>query len=335
MHIEYLWQILTPSNRRIIRAVSVALVAGPALLGGGSAAAAGVAASQEPQGYFVLQNTDSLEPVATSTLRDPAVAGVVLRRRWSDVNPSAGSYDWSYFDSQISRAKSFGKKVQLVVFTGVSAPNWLYAAGAQPLNFTDSRESQRTFTMPVPWDPVMLKYWKDCVAAQGARYDNDPTVTMVYAAGPCRFSCEMYIPEQATKLSSYSLPTLINAWTQCINDYNASFHATAISFNLSHAVDDSDGVPQAVAANATHILGSRATLQQDSLSAKTSNSYDVEALLVSYSKKGTRIGYEMLCPSSEHRFGGAFYAAVSIARAAGAQFINIYQADEANLKSPY
>ena len=45
--------------------------------------------------------------------------------------------------------------------------------------------------------------WITLVRAMGARYDGDSTVTVVHMAGPTRFSPEMFIPLEATKLGDW------------------------------------------------------------------------------------------------------------------------------------
>jgi hypothetical protein len=291
--------------------------------------------AQEPFGYNILQNTDSQALVQSSILTNPFVTGVVLRRRWSALNPSPGVFNWNYFDQEIARAKSFGKQVQLLVFTGVSAPSWLYAYGAQPLRFQDPRYPGMNFTMPVPWDPIMLGRWQAFVSALGARYDTDPTVSMVHAAGPCRFSCEMFLPSEVTGVTGWSYSAIIGAWTQVVGFYNMAFPSTAVSFNLSHAVSTADGLPQAVAALANATLLDRATLQLDSLSPHTSSSYDIQALLIQWALLGTRTGYEMLSASNASGFNGPFASAVAIALESGGQYVNLYPADLWQLAAPY
>src|SRR6185369_2813365 len=135
----------------------------------------------------------------------------------------------------------------------------LYAAGARQLKFQDSRYGKQTFTMPVPWDDVMLDRWTTLVRAMGARYDGDSTVTLVHLAGPTRFSAEMFIPLEATKLSDWSPAKLTAAWDQVLSVTKGAFPNTAISLNDAHPTSMTDGIAEDVSADAVNMLGSRCT----------------------------------------------------------------------------
>jgi hypothetical protein len=129
-----------------------------------------------PRGVFSLVKAGrAIDP---STLTNANVDGISLRQTWADLEPSEGIYSWSYFDTQIARARAAGKQVSIRVGTGAdSIPLWVMnavrAAGGNTFTFTDSAGQH---TIPVFWDPALLAKKKAMIAALGARYTNNPTV---------------------------------------------------------------------------------------------------------------------------------------------------------------
>jgi hypothetical protein len=318
---------------RVAATLAVCALAGGSLPAPGLAA---VAIGREPVGYCVLTSAQGTTPLTAAQLSDANLAGAVLRRDWAAINPAPGQYDWSYLDATMAQLTAAGKQAQITVFAGTSAPTWLYALGAQSITFTDPRFPGQTFTMPVPWDPVMLAQWNTFVAALGARYDGQSALTAVHMAGPTEFSAEMYIPAACVQLPTWSPATLIAAWTQVIGSFNTAFPTTPIVLDLSNPLNATDGIAPAVASVAVATLGARATFQHDSLAPTTSNNYNIQALVIQYAQQGVRVGFEMVSASTDPtHFNGTFAAAVAIGYSAGARYLNIYSPDANTVTTPY
>jgi PKD repeat protein len=128
-----------------------------------------------------------------SVLSNVYVSGLAVRVTWNFLEPSEGTYNWSYLDGVISSAASAGKKVSLSVAAGVSTPNWVYAAGAQAFSFIDS-SAPATQTIPVPWDPVFLSEWQTLITQLGARYATNPAVMRVKLTGVNYNTAETMLP---------------------------------------------------------------------------------------------------------------------------------------------
>ena len=323
-------------NRRRRPAASICALA---LLALGAAAApcraAEPAAEDEPRGYYVLQSARGAAPVPETILTNPWVRGIVLRRKWKDVNPAPEKFDWTYLDGEIARIKKHGKLVQLLVFTGVESPDWVYEKGARRLSFFDGRKGFGRFTMPVPWDEKMLAAYEAFLSALGERYNSEPAVTLVHIGGPTRLSLEFHMPREVTALPDWTPQRLTAAWLRSVRAASAAFPDKNLALNVSPAVQSNDGVAAAVVAGASEILGPRLALQHDALSAKTSERYSIHALIVANGSQGKRIGFEMLCESRLPRFGGSLERAIEIARAAKARYVNVYAADVPLLAAPY
>ena len=324
------------ASLRLIFAICVSAFSAARVLGADPAVAeAADRQIPEPRGYYVLQSGRGNELVSDKLLTSPFLEGVVLRRRWRDVQPAAEKFDWGYLDREIGRAKVHGKKVQILIFTGADAPDWLYVAGARPLKFFDPRKGFGWFTMPVPWDDVMLTHYEKLMAALGRRYDAEGAITLVHVGGPTRLSLEFHLPREVSELDDWAPDRLLGAWDRSIRATAAAFPHKNIALNVSKVFHGSDGMAPSIAKRGVEILGRRATLQHDALAAKTAPGFPTHSLISEFGRRGCRIGFEMLSESGEQRFGGEFRSAVEIGRAAGAQYLNIYAADAPLLTAPY
>src|SRR5438128_2718487 len=78
-----------------------------------------------PRGVFALIKSGAA--TKSSVLSTPDVDGISLRTGWDAVNPFEDRYDWSYFDTEIAKAKNAGKKKGC----SVSQPDKTFQAGSQ------------------------------------------------------------------------------------------------------------------------------------------------------------------------------------------------------------
>src|ERR1700687_909331 len=79
---------------------------------------------RQPTGYFVMQQVGG-QNVSDAKLSSSKWAGIVIRQRWSAVQPTPTTTDWKFIDEQIARAKKYGKKYILAIYTGDNDPSWL------------------------------------------------------------------------------------------------------------------------------------------------------------------------------------------------------------------
>jgi glycosyl hydrolase family 42 (putative beta-galactosidase) len=143
-----------------------------------------------PGGVYALIKGNA--PTGRSVLSNPDVDGISLRTGWKEVEPSEDSYNWSYFDAEIAKAKNAGKKVLIrVADGGANIPAWAMAAsnaaGEPTFSFkiSDPYASQTgVITQPVFWAPTLLANKAKLMAAFGARYNANPTVAIV----TCQFA---------------------------------------------------------------------------------------------------------------------------------------------------
>ncbi len=284
---------------------------------------------RQPTGYFVLQKLGE-QNVSDAKLASPKWAGIVIRERWSTVVPSAETFDWSFIDAQVARAKRMNKKYVLGILTGNNAPTWLNVPLYQ--------------TAPFPWDPTMLAAHARMVAELGKRYGSDPNLVGVHVSGPTRGpsgSLEMHMARGLQRQPGYSEARMIAAWKECIDQYAVAFPECAIISKGGVAPGGGNAaITQAVFDYLFTKYPDRANVSHCALKAGTQINALHHRLVVEMGRRGCRIGFEMVGPSvggkggqkeSLSRFGGPFEQALRIAKAANAQWLTIYQGDEANL----
>jgi hypothetical protein len=278
----------------------------------------------------VLQEVGS-QNIKDKKLSSPVFSGIVIRQRWSAINPAPGVYNWAFLDSQALRARRLGKQYILAIYTGGNAPLWL----GVPL-FRSA---------PLPWDQTMLYWHGQMVAALGARYAGDPSLVGVELSGPTRGpdgSLEMMLADGLTRQPEYSPQAMIAAWCTCVDQYGRAFPYCAMISDGGVAPGGKDAtITQYVWNYMSSMYPRQANFSHCALKANTSETAVHHQLVVQMAMRGCRVGFEMIGPSvaGENgqngpvaRFGGTFGQALNIADRAGASWLKIYQGDEANAK---
>lgn len=297
------------------------------------------------RGVFIV--TAHNVAIQSATYTNSAVDGIVIRTFWSTVQPAPDRFDWSLIDSQIQAASASGKKVILVVLPGAFTPQWALQ-GVQSAQFVVDYGFMQgtTVTLPMPWDSTYLNRWFAFVHVLGQRYDSNPVVVNVPAAGPTSISEEMSLPDDPSavrqwKQLGYTLKNYEGAWQQTLATYVQSFPTTQISLTFYPGLP----IPDASAKTATRVdvanfafanYGQHVAFQENGLSARkaaASLGYD---LVQQYSGK-TTVGFEMGTSATEKpdQMGGttaasALQASVKLGLQAGIQFLEIYEKDELN-----
>jgi hypothetical protein len=211
-------------------------------------------ADSVPRSVGIYATTRDNTPVPRTILTHPDVDGVLLRYTWDRAEPAEGTYDWAYLDQQIAAAAANGKKVAFNVRAGTVTPGWVYAGGAAAFTYLETGpytpnacETQR---IPVPWDPVFLAKYTALVAALGARYAGNPTVSRVGIEGINVGTEETALPRskgsepvravrtgrQCTSTDDvrewtrlgYTRLRVENAWTQIAQAYDRAFPKTPL-----------------------------------------------------------------------------------------------------------
>jgi hypothetical protein len=237
--------------------------------------------------------------------------------------------------------------VILGVLPGAFTPQWALQ-GVQTAQFVvDYGFMQGTnVTLPLPWDATYLSRWFEFVRVLGQRYDANPAVVNVPAAGPTSISEEMSLPKDPAAVAKwkqlgYTLKKYEGAWQQALAAYVQSFPTTQISLTFYPGLP----IPDASAETATRVdlanfafthYGRSVAFQENGLSARKASPALGYDLVQQYSAK-TTVGFEMGTSGTEkpERMGGttaasALQASVALGLKAGVQFLEIYEKDALN-----
>ena len=187
----------------------------------------GAAHAAVPKGVF------SLSPAGVtareSVLDNPNVDGISLRQDWSDLEPTEGSYNWSFLDSEVARAGAAGKPVLLRINTQAAKPAWVTAAVSQAGGsfFTFDQDGVQT-TIPVFWDPTFLAKKKAMIAAVGAHFTSNSAIKIVCVSFANANSEDWSVPHTSSDISAwealgYTSEKMLEAGQQIIDSAMAAF----------------------------------------------------------------------------------------------------------------
>ena len=132
----------------------------------------------------------SLPPRVTTypdqILNDSRIVGLDVAKKWPEVEPTEGVFDWSGLDSEVAQAVAHGKKILFAIASGgTQCPDWLLAnyPDIQTFTFIDTNPYSPTYgqplTIPVFWDPIFLAKTQALIQAAGARYASNPNIVVV------------------------------------------------------------------------------------------------------------------------------------------------------------
>lgn len=295
-------------------------------------ASVALAQVRQPAGYFVMQEVGA-QNVKDDKLASPVFSGIVIRQRWSTMNPAPNVYNWTFIDQQVSRAKRLGKRYILAIYTGNNAPLWLGVPVYK--------------SAPLPWDETMHSAHGRMVAALGQRYGGDSNLAGVELSGPTRGpsgSLEMHLADGLVRYPGYSPERVALAWIRCIDQYGAAFRNCALISDGGVAPGGRDAsITQAAFDHLARSYPMQANYSHCALKANTQESAVHHAIVVNMARRGHAVGFEMVGPSVAgvdgqngpvSRFGGSFDRAVAVADRVGARWLKIYQGDEFNAMSP-
>lgn len=308
----------------------------PPSSGGGSGSGSGGTAPTGDGKVFALLNPGNNSSTASQFAALNTVDGLAFRDRWSKMETSAGTYDWSRLDAIAKVAAQYNKA--LTIHIGADLPSWLAEQGAS--TYTYIHPYQGTVTTAVPWDTVFLERHKSFVTALAAHIkqkDMASLITVVSVAAPV---AEMSLPDCSNgKLgngTSYDRGSYLSAWQSSINAYSSAFSdpafaeiALSVSAPVAHiCAPDNDGKSfYADLVSGMKPSESRLAVFMADLNALGSarlGQVDNARL------PGIRLLFQTIWSQKDdptNRFKGSLQDAVCASWAAGARYIELYQAD--------
>jgi hypothetical protein len=245
--------------------------------------------SRIPHGIFSLQKADT--PAPTAILSSPLITGISLRTKWTTVENSENTYDWSFIDGEVTKATLAGKSILLrAISGGVNVPDWVYPKGAQKFSYIDMNSNHPTYgqamTMAVPWDPVFLQEKIRFIQAAGVKYSNNSNIKVVGEAAANSSTDDWHIPHTSADIQNwnaigYTSQKLINVCELIIDTTMAAFpkQAMSMAFWENGKLDNpSDLVSRSVMAYARGKYGSRFIIEINNLSDQSPDPQTIGAI---------------------------------------------------------
>lgn len=267
---------------------------------------------------------------------NPAVAGVKLRIGWRDVETAPSVYDWSELDAWVAAAWAADGFVSFSVIAGSRSPTWLLSEpGVEAI---EVQRGGRTIRFPLPWSPEVLRAWTRFIAAFGARYDSEPRLAYVTAAG-FGWAAETTLPSHPD-LSADTLDLWSAAAAEVLLAYRDAFPTTPFTIALhNNLVPGADPQPafDAVLSQLYDAAPGRFGLENHGLNATSSASEGSEDANIHAELRRQSphrpVGYQMVCSTTTNDVcqpewvRGTLAEALEAGVELGAQFIEVYAND--------
>lgn len=314
----------------------------------------GGGAQATANGLFVIDAVHGGK-IDSSVLRAANLDGILLEVPWTTAEASEGSFSWTAADSIVSQAAVAGKKVSLILTTGWRTPNWVYAAGAQKFNFIWDQAGWgpalcSIASIPVPWDAIYQAKLDAFVAAAGAHFGNNPAIASVKITGLTSKTQENFLPATVKEAitngktsctgyddvanwqtAGYTPLKVEAAWQTMLDMFARAFPQTKLEAMLIRGgfppIDDNGNrytpdyrvdspVTDDFASTGASDYPAQFALQNDGLT--TAPVWTTEAAYAAHILTGYQEGTAL---------GTKTPTAISLALAAGASYLEFYEAD--------
>lgn len=321
----------------------------PLLFCVGLAASTTTAFSEVPRGVFSL--SPGGKPAGEGPLSNPDVDGISVRGGWIDLEPTEGTFDFSFLDGEVARAAAAGKQVILRVATQAGKPAWVTQAVADAggLFYTFDDNGVST-SIPVFWDPTFLAKKKAMIAALGAHFTRNTTIKVISTSFANATSEDWNVPHTSTEIPKwlalgYTSQKMLDAGKQIIDATMVAFPNQYVTLAVASNGDldsDSDYVARNAIATARASWPGRLIVQKNCLSAINPPAPGTGTIFQLLWDSQPDVGGQMLWSTAgdtTYRNNGGIVADDSIVlhnsvndgAAYGMRFIEIYQIDVINL----
>ncbi len=283
----------------------------------------------QPAGIVRLFSVDYARPENSPSWTNANIDGMRLRPIWSDVQPGAGTYDWSDIDELLDLATQHGKFIGLSLSAGICTPRWVYDAGATEYHLQDGSR----LSMPLPWDPVFQSKWLPFVRTMGQRYDGNPALRYVVISGLGQL-IETHLAKTTADNNALTALGGPPAWEaaakQIIAGYAQAFPTTPFFITASNPFLGAETIInlKTVIDWAVATYPRRFGIMNATLNARSNtNYYPNLAIYTYYHTQPT--GFQMLCSAihDPQRLGGTLNQALTAGVLLGAKYVELYQND--------
>lgn len=170
-------------------------------------------------GLYALTQSSSFD----ESVYQLEITGMSMRVPWRTLEPTKGNYNWSRFDTLISKCRQYGKVAKLFVMLGDNTPTWVGAAEIPGTN------------TPVPWDPNLRAEVKTLINAIGNRYRDTPEVAFFQVVGPSSQWAELRLPPETTSVAGYSNAVILDCWKEVIDEWKKVYGNKRLACSVSDA----------------------------------------------------------------------------------------------------
>ena len=214
---------------------------------------------------------------------------VVVRERWSHLNPKKGQFDFTRPLEQCKRARLAGKKVVLGVMTGHECtPSWLEGTR---LSWTHGGRPYRGVL--APWSPSIPDAYDRLYRQIWGSFSPD----MVWITGPTVASQEMHT-KGLDKQKGYSASKMRAAWIECFDAVRTHFNTTTKVLSVSGQRPVQEYMWDVIGYCQNLSTKTTMAFQHNSLGPQTSPLAVHHKALLKLSKEGWPVGYELAQPGA-------------------------------------
>lgn len=301
-----------------------------------------------------------------SNTMDANIAGYSARMPWKLIQTGQNKFNWAAYDALVSSAKAKGKKVRLSVMSGANAPDQGSWVSYQYPWFKGSQGSQcdsAGVTIPVPWDSGLLNAQTTLINEMARKWKSDwgSTVIAMQVTGPSAKWEELCLPNNTVDQQDYYYNSradnvIRKTWTTTMDKWKSALTAQGISSNKMFVAVSGPppfyaGLSDDVANDAIARFGDKLSLQWHYLDIgfagavnNTTNSWKGKAIVGWQEWGATAFASRLLgtgggtkcntvlaadCDvnSASSQDVKALNASLSLAKDAGASYIEVYDDD--------
>lgn len=300
--------------------------------------------------YFVAQYKDGIDRYKR-ILNEPCVKGLTLYVAWERVEPSEGKIDISSLDAWLDYAERNHKKINIGVFAGLYAPEWLkQKTGMIKLKRRMNREQQSTMdsnlvTMPNPVAPVIASSIEPLLRDIAHRYKKNTAFgyMLITGANFTGFTTNISVldSESEEKLiaQGFSPEAYNKNWNDLIKLYANIFPDRQLVLGVGPILGDSK-INNNLVKSGYEISGNRFSIILDFLNSKwflntrKPEVAQLRELAKDYQRLG-KVGLQMLWWESEYNLLGDVIVAIKEARDFGANWVEIWPQDFDKVSKEY
>lgn len=244
-------------------------------------------------------------------LQSSPCAGISWTFPWSEIEPAAGTYNWSFIDDAL--AASGSKPVILRVIPGLTSPAWVPRADGIVI----PNPKGGTGWMPTPWNTEFLSIWKTFIDAYGARYNANPNIAIIEGNGDGPQG-EAHLTGTYTQWQAvgYSEQAYVNAISTEIADFKGAFPSHKVSFAGATPPTGAPATPNLLQGFISTCEQAGIVIQNNGL---TGTKYGhINQSIIEF-------GYQ-----TASSLGTGLGAALQMATSLGASFVEVYYVDATN-----